>query len=282
MSKQEQEREPNFIIKLFRFLTNKVFFKNLLFIGLFLLLLFFGLRIFLSMYTNHGQALPLPDFKGMHIDKASKLASDKTFRIMVDDSTHIVGKPGGIILNQNPKADAKVKENRKVYVTITKYNSDMIRLKSLPELYGRDFAQKKKELAHLKINARIKEYSYDQGEPDHILQVYYKGKLIVDEKGRRKDVRIEKGGTLDMVLSKPSGLAIPIPDLRCQTFAAAQFMLEDGLRLKLGSVNESGTVSNQSTAYVISQYPPYEEGKTILVGDVIDLTIATDKPEDCN
>ncbi|MDA9774358.1 PASTA domain-containing protein, partial [Saprospiraceae bacterium] len=185
-----------------------------------LALLLLGLNIYLRLYTNHGQKLTLPDFNDMHINEAQKLAKEKSFELIVNDSTQIVGKPGGMIINQNPKGDSKVKENRKVYVTTTKYLADKIRLSSLPELYGRDFEQKMKELSHMKINARIKDYKFDAAEPDHILEVYYKGDLIVDSEGRAENVRIDKGGTLDFVLSKTSGLAISIPDLQCKTLAA--------------------------------------------------------------
>lgn len=282
MSKEQQSDEPNFIIKLFRFLTNKAFFKNLLIMLLFLVVLLIGLNLYLRSYTNHGQKLVLPDFNEMHIRDANELAEEKSFQIIVNDSTHIVGKPGGIIINQNPRANAQVKENRKVYVTTTKYISDQIRMKSLPELYGREYEQKRKELEQMKINSRVKDYKYDPGEPDHILEVYYDGKLVVSREGRENDVKIEKGGTLDFILSKRSGLSISVPDLRCQTLAAAEFLIEDGSRLTVGSVTEDGEVEDRSTAYIIQQYPPYDENATMLIGDAIDLVISAEKPEDCN
>src|SRR5210317_2111232 len=104
MSKKQPSTEPNFVIKLFRFLTNKIFFKNLLFMGIFILILLIALNLYLRSYTNHGQKLTLPDFNDMHLRDASILATEKTFQIIVNDSTHIVGMPGGVIINQNPKA----------------------------------------------------------------------------------------------------------------------------------------------------------------------------------
>lgn len=282
MSKKPQEAEPNLIIKLFRFLTNKTFFKNLLYMVIFLVIMLVGLNLYLRSYTNHGQKLTLPDFNDMHIDEAVKLAEDLSFQLIVNDSTQIVGKRGGLIINQNPKGDSKVKENRKVYVTTTKYLADKIRLSSLPELYGRDFEQKKKELSHMKINSRIKDYKYDAAEPDHILEVYYEGDLIVDSEGRAKNIRIDKGGTLDFILSKRSGLEISIPDLNCQTLASAQFFLEDGARLRMGKVTEEGEIEDPQSAYVVRQYPPYTEDGKMLIGNAIDVVISAEKPEDCN
>ncbi len=282
MSKKPQKAEPNLTIKLFRFLTNKIFFKNLLYMIIFLTVLLIGLNLYLRAYTNHGQKLTLPDFRDMHIDEAIALAEDKSFELIVNDSTQIVGKPGGLIINQNPKGDSKVKENRKVYVTTTKYLADKIRLSSLPELYGRDYEQKKKELSHMKINTRIKDYKYDAAEPDHILEVYYNDELIVDSEGRAENIRIDKGGTLDFVLSKRSGLEISIPDLKCQTLAAAQFFIEDGARLRMGRVTEEGEVEDPSSAFIVRQYPPYSDDGKMLIGDAIDVVISAEKPEDCN
>lgn len=282
MKDKETKSEPIYIIKLFRFLTTKVFFKNLLYMGLVLLGLFLILHFFLRSYTNHGQQLTLPDFIDMHLVEATELSEEKTFQIIVDDSTHIVGKPGGIIINQNPKANSTVKENRKVYVTVTKYKSDQIRLKSLPELYGREYEQKKKELSLMKINSRIKGYAYDQGEPNHILEVYYNGDLIVDIDGRKNNVKIEKGGTLDFVLSEQRGLEISIPDLRCESLAAAQFMLEDGAKLRLGTISEQGKIEDRESAYIIDQFPPYSPDRRIFIGEQINVVISATKPQDCN
>ncbi len=250
--------------------------------ALVVLVLFLILHFFLRSYTNHGQQLTLPDFIDMHISEAEDLAEDKTFQIIVDDSTHIVGKPGGIIINQNPKSSSKVKENRKVYVTITKYQSDQIRLKSLPDLYGREYEQKRKELAMMKISSRIKGYAYDQGEPNHILEVYYKGQLVVDIDGRKNNVKIEKGGTLDFVLSEQRGLEMGIPDLRCESLAAASFLLEDGAKLKLGTISEQGNVTDRESAYIVDQFPPYTPDGRIYIGESINVVISQEQPEDCN
>lgn len=263
-------------------MTTKTFFKNLLFMLLFLVLLVVGVNIWLRSYTNHGQQLKLPDFQEMHIRDAKKLASDQSFTIIVNDSTHRVGMPGGLIINQNPDPNSMVKENRKIYVTTTKYIADQVRVSSLPELYGRNYEQKKKELSHMQINSRVQSKMYDPGEPGHILEVYYKGKLIADKEGRKSDVKIDKGSTLGFVISQRSGLELSVPDLRCQTLAAAQFIIEDGSKLKLGTIRTIGEVNDQGSAYVVSQYPKYDPNVKVVIGEAVDLVISAEKPEDCN
>lgn len=256
-------------------MTSKAFFKNILFILLFLILVLIMLVFWLRFYTNHGQKLELPNYLEMNIKDAHKKASENSFTLIVNDSVHIVGKPGGEIIDQNPKPGSKVKENRKVYVTTTKYIADKIPARSLPILYGREFEQKKQELAYMNLNATIRDYRYDPGEPNHILEVYYKGEQIVGSTVLADDVLIEKGGTLEFILSKRVGGESQVPLLVCMDKESALFLIEN-LRFKVGNV------TGPETGYVVAQIPAYEANKMIHIGDTIDLTIAEAKPISCN
>ncbi len=244
-------------------------------------ILFFGVLMWLRYYTNHGQKLELPDYVGMEYSKAESDAGDKSFQLIVNDSIHIVGRKGGEIVDQNPEAYSKVKENRKVYVTLTKYNADVLKVSSLGVMYGQDYESKKNELSHLSISSEIKGYNYDTGEPNHILEVWYKGQPIITRNGRKDNIEIEKGGTLQFVLSKKQGGYVAIPNLNCTTYGAAKFILESS-NLKLGEVNDSGPINDRTNAYVLSQDPPFIAGETISMGEYINLTIVQERPSNCN
>lgn len=242
--------------------------------------LFFAVLMWLRSYTNHGQKLELPDYVGMAFDEAEEDASDKSFDLIVNDSIHIVGRKGGEVVDQNPVAFSKVKENRKVYVTVTKYNADLMKASSLGVMYGQDYASKKAELSHLNINSEIKGYSYDTGEPDYILEVWYKGQPIITRSGRKDNVEIEKGGTLQFVLSKKQGGYVAIPNLSCSRYGAAKFILESS-NLKLGEVKEEGPITDRNNAYIIAQNPPFIAGETISMGESFTLTIGQERPMNC-
>ena len=109
------------------------------------------------------------DLVNKNIDEAREEAEDQSFNLIVTDSVFVVGKKGGIILDQNPKANAEVKEGRKVYVTITKYDPDKIMVSELPLLYGNDFSQKSVELKHRGLLSKIRGKKYDAGDPNLIL-----------------------------------------------------------------------------------------------------------------
>jgi len=232
--------ESNFSFRnLLKFIFSRAFLKHFLIILGFLLIVLISLLIWLRIYTNHGQELELPDYTNMAVEEVIKDAKKRQFVILVDDSTHIVGKKGGIILDQNPKPLAKVKENRKVYVTITKYQPDKIKLSDLPSVYGRNFNSKKRELNIMQINTRIKDYKYDLGEPNYILEAYYNGTQIISRDGKTPNIEIEKGGTIDFILSKKSGGNIDLPNLRCMTIEQAVFMIETA-NLQLGAIRQNG------------------------------------------
>ena len=265
--------------KFFSFLMSKTFFKHLALIILFYILIGFGILLWLNAYTNHGQKLTLPDYNGIHVEKAMADAVKRHFKVIIDDSTFIVGKPGGIIVNQNPKAGAKVKENRKIYVTVTKYNPDKIKIENLPSLYGRSYEVKKRELAQLDINTKIKGYEYDKGAPNYILKVYYKGKEIISKEGKAKGVEIEKGGTLEFILSRKTGGITNLPDLRCKSVEEAIFLIETR-RLKTGKIIKDGTQVNGTPAgYVVKQIPPATA--ELPMDTQVDLYISDELPADC-
>lgn len=248
--------------------------------ALFVGLVLFAVFTWLKYYTNHGQQLELPDYIGQHISEASDDAEKRSFEIIVNDSIHIVGKKGGLIREQNPKGGSKVKENRKIYVTVTKHTADKITVADLPELYGRDFNRKRKELAYKNINAKVKSYRYDSGEPDHILEVWYKGMQIIGRSVNKKKVEINVGDTLDFVLSSDGGGQFDIPDLVCMTLSEAKWSLESS-KLALGKVIENGSIDNPEDAYIISQSPSPSIVDKIATGEPINVTISPNKPASC-
>lgn len=255
--------------------------KHLILIALFLLTMIFLTLLWLKLYTNHGQKLEMPDFSQMEVRDARKLADKNSFNLIVTDSIFLVGVQGGLIQNQNPKAGSQVKEGRKVYVTSTKYNPDKILVKDLPTLYGSDFSQKQTELGYRGLKSVIKDRKYDSGEPNHILEVYYKGKLIINSDVIKENVKIDVGETLEFVVSDKSGGQVTIPNLVCTTLLEARFYLESA-ELNLGNVIKTESIDEEGKLFIISQNPPYDGVSKIEMGKDISVTVSTTRPADCN
>jgi beta-lactam-binding protein with PASTA domain len=242
--------------------------------------LFIALLIFLRVYTQHGQKLILPEYVGMLYDEASDIAKKNDYQLIIDDSVHIVGKPGGEILSQNPRAGSGVKAGRKVYVTIAKFNPDVFMSSQLPELYGKRYDLKAQELATLfKLDCKIIGYKYDPGPKDHILEVQYQGKPIENKNGKNGRVEIARGDQMGFVLSKRDGGQATVPELSCKTLGEAEFLVSSA-RLTIGKVQERGEITDRTTAYIIVQDPP-SGGAKVAMGSPIELTIVQEKPEGC-
>ncbi len=259
------------------YFRSKEFKHTAIAVVLFLAITFLSVFLWLRIYTHHGQQLELPDYVGQSFEDAERNARRKKFRMSVLDSIHILGKPGGEILKQDPPPHTMVKEKRMIYVTITKRSPDKILSGRLPEMYGKNYDRKKRELEeHFQIKASIVEKRFDPGEPNQILEVRYKGETIIDSRGRDNDVPIEKGDVLEFIISERTGGMVEVPDLVCKTYEEAQFLLEN-LGLLVGAL--SGDTTNQETTYIIDQEPA--AGEEIEMETAINLTIRQEKPGRC-
>jgi len=249
------------------------------------ILIFFGIALlvgflWLKIYTHHGQELKMPDYTGLQYDEAVKDADRHKFRMSIQDSMHILGKPGGEIIKQNPNPGSLVKQNRMIYVTITKRSPDKILSGRLPEMYGKSYDRKKQELEeHFEIKSRIADTRYDPGDPGQVLEVQYKGVTIMDAKGRDNTVQIEKGDYLDFIVSSKSGGKVEVPDLVCKTYEEAQFLLEN-LGLKVGEVAKDGDVETLNGSFVVEQNPP-ADGSIIDMESTVNITVSLTKPSSC-
>lgn len=263
-------------------MTIKRFLIHLLLMAAFLVVVLVCVNLWLKFYTNHGQKLTLPDYRKLNIAEAKKDAKKKSFELIVNDSLFRVGTQGGMILSQNPKPGSEVKENRKVYVDISRFNATVNSLQDLPMMYGREYESVKRSLSHLEINSTIKSYKNDLSEPNHILEVWYEGKLVDGKVGRKNDTEIKTGGTLDFVLSKREGGVTQMPDLKCQRLYAVKFIMSSR-KLQIGKIRQEGAIelSKRDSAYVISQFPPYQDSLMVDRGTSVDLVIQQSKPVFC-
>ena len=267
--------------KLVEMFKSKWFYRQLLFTILGLLVLLFLILMWLQSYTHHGQKLTLPDYVGMNIKDARQDAERKTFEIIVDDSIHFVGKPGGEILAQNPLGNSKVKEGRKIYATISKHQPDLILSGNLPVLYGRNYENKKEELkVGFELDLEIIGYKFDPGPPDHILEVFYKGDPFINAKGRNNNLEIEKGSTLQVVLSQATGGEVSIPNVVCEDLDQARFIIESR-RLSITEVVVLDGSSDSDVQYVARQSPEFDPERKLIMGEGMTLYVQAERPDGC-
>ena len=241
--------------EIFLFLTNRQFILNLLGIIVFITLVLFGVFSWLRSYTHHGQKKELPNYVDQPLSSSVDDASSRTFEIIVNDSVHIVGKPGGIIQNQNPPGGSLVKEKRKIYVTVTKFKADQVDLSGM-RFFGEEYAQVEAALRSKSIYASIKEFQFDPLTQNSVLEVWHNGKKVIGRQKPPEEFIIDKGDTLEFVVSSNQGGSSDVPSLIGETVGVARFMLEPtGLTL---SIENQADLSSQQEgqAIIISQDPP--------------------------
>ena len=101
------------------------------------ILLLIGVTNWLDKYTHHGSAIHVPPLTDLTMEQAIPLLEELGLRYEIVDSMHISGKPAGVILEQKPSANAKVKIGRIVFITLNKAIEE-----SMAVPYVIDFSQR--------------------------------------------------------------------------------------------------------------------------------------------
>lgn len=178
-----------------KFLTSKVFLKQLLLaLGAVVVLSFIILR-WLSFTTNHGEFIAVPILKGKSLSVASLALEELDLVMEVQDSANYnPNYPKFSVIDQDPKPGAKVKEDRKIYITV---NPSGYRKITVPDLKELTFRQAKPTLEALGF--KVGKITYvDNIAKDLVLNVQYKGVDI------RKNQRLPKTTAIDLILGNGS------------------------------------------------------------------------------
>ncbi|HMQ48263.1 MAG TPA: PASTA domain-containing protein [Saprospiraceae bacterium] len=272
-----KDRAREVAAQVWGFVSSSLFLKNfggmlVLIVGLLLLV-----QLFLRMYTRHGQSLQVPNYVGMDVDDAIKKARKQNFNIVVIDSFFTSTEMPNSIYQQDPKPLQRAKQGRTIYVSKYRITADSVLLPSLISV-GYNYEQYAKKLQRADIMAMVKERVFDGTQEENTIKhFYFQGEKITEDDVRR-GIKIPKGSTLEFVITeRNTGMAF-VPDLVCKRYDAATFLLSSA-NLAVGEVY--GEAGNREQAYVYKQEPPYEPGKTLPMGTVIDLYLIDTKPDGC-
>ena len=97
-----------------------------------ILLVFLFLQA-LSLITKHGDYLTVPSLIGKNTNEAIQLLESKGFEVMIQDSIFTDTVARGTVIKQLPDANATVKVNRIVFLTVNRFTPPMI---LMPKLEG--------------------------------------------------------------------------------------------------------------------------------------------------
>ncbi|MCM0341749.1 PASTA domain-containing protein [Bacteroides fragilis] len=162
------------IKEFFSFKANRFFWVNIIAMVVVAVLIVFGALKGLDIYTRHGQAVVVPDVKGMSISEAEKMFRDQGLTYVVSDSNYVKNKPSGIILDLNPSVGQKVKEGRTIYLTINTLSTPLCVVPDVADNSSVRQAQAKLMAAGFKLT----ENRMVSGERDWVYGVIYQGRQL--------------------------------------------------------------------------------------------------------
>ncbi len=231
---------------MFKTLTNKPFWVNLVVaIAIVILVLFLFLKM-LGWITKHGAYLKVPAVTGMSTNDAVKLLEKEGFDVYIQDSVFTDTAKRGVVLKQLPDPNATVKVNRTVFLTVNRYVPPMI---DMPKLEGQNlaFALRMLERNHLQLGDTTFRPDFMMGS---VLEQHYNGMRIPEKS------KVQWGSRIDLVIG--GGLEdkqMMVPSLVGMTFCEAKALLDQS-GISLGAtIGHGGTISDTCSAYIVKQRP---------------------------
>ena len=126
------------------YLLSKSFFKTSFRIILTAVIFFIVLVVFLRLNTRHGDFILVPDLIGKNI---KEFESELDLQYIISDSGNYNPEfKINSVLDQIPKANAKVKQGRKIYLTLNASDFEMI---EIPKITGTTVRQARKTIESL-------------------------------------------------------------------------------------------------------------------------------------
>jgi beta-lactam-binding protein with PASTA domain len=130
-----------------KFLISKSFFKNAFLIVVVSGLLLVSLILFLNLNTKHGDFVVVPDLIGKTINQFEEDLSELNLKYVVSDSGNFNPEfKINAVLDQSPKANSKVKDGRKIYLTLNASDFEMVQI---PKITGITVRQARKTIESL-------------------------------------------------------------------------------------------------------------------------------------
>lgn len=259
---------------MFSSITKKPLWVNIL-VGLALLfLLLFLFMLSLNWITHHGKILRIPSVTGKNIQEARKQLEGQGFDIVIQDSLYVDTLPPLNVLKQFPEADAEVKINRTVYLTINRAQAPLIQM---PQLVGQSFRSAQILLKQTGLKLGDTSFVPDFAK-NSVKKQLYNGQEITF------GTKIPMGSKIDLVIS--NGIAdedIPVPNLIGMTYGEAKVLME-GMNLEFGVKIFDHNITDSASAYIFFQRPARLTEdfhvNRIHPGQLIDIQCSLTKPAD--
>ncbi len=240
--------------------------KNLLMALVFVVLLFIAATVGLNLITRHGKTVQAPDFTNLTVQEAEALARDNHVHVKVVDSVFVRRLAGGVVYRQQPKAGAKVKKGRSIFLTI---NSVVPRKVIMPNLFGYSVTEARSELKNRGLNLGRLNYVKDIAT-NTVLGQSIKGKEIPAGE------LVVSGSSIDLKVGVGSeDSQTTVPRLIGMKYVSATDALHDHF-LNVGRVRFDDGVRTYADSVNAVVYRQEAPGERKALGTSINITLTLD------
>ena len=162
-------------MSIINYLLSKSFVKNSFRIILTALIFFIVLVLFLRLNTRHGDFILVPDLIGKNIEEFESELVELDLKYIISDSGNYNPEfKINSVLDQIPNANAKVKEGRKIYLTL---NASDFKMVEIPRITGTTVRQARKTIESLGFIFGKIEY-VDYIARDEVISIYHEDNEI--------------------------------------------------------------------------------------------------------
>jgi beta-lactam-binding protein with PASTA domain len=256
---------------MFKFITHRPLWVNLLAGIIIALILFFVFIFSLNWFTHHDQSKTVPQVMGKSFEEAKEFLEKAGFEVEIQDSIYVDTTKPRQVLKQIPEADEIVKVNRTVYLTINRTVPPMI---EMPNIVGYSYRSAEMALKNANLRAGDTTFKADFAK-NAVLEQLYNGTTI------KPGTKIQMGSTIDMVLGNGVGdRQFVVPSLVGMTYGQAKSLL-NAHGLGVGSLMADG-IRDTLNAYIYKQTPDrFDDEKKfqyIRSGQLISVWLQVEKP----
>lgn len=243
--------------------------SNLVKAAVVVVILIAGAIVFLNVVTKHNQEITVPDFSNLTVEEASAFAKQSGMRVEVTDSVFVKRMKKGAVYRQNPKAGSKVKDGRRIILTINAMTAKKV---TMPNLIGYSMRQAMAELQSRGLVLGKLIYVDDIATNNVLKQL--KGNREIDP-----GVMIESESVIDLVVGLNSGdTETYVPDVvGLKHIAALDAVHANSLNISKLRFDKSVKDYDDSLSAVVYKQNPEPSEFSVKMGEDVTLYLTVDK-----
>ncbi|MBF6608750.1 MAG: PASTA domain-containing protein [Flavobacterium sp.] len=174
-----------------KYATSRSFFIQVVAAITVIVLLVFICMYWLTFTTLHGEEISVPDLSKLSEEQAEEKLNELELNYIILDSVDYVKEyPKYSVVQQDPRAGAKVKKGRKIYLKI---NSSGFTSMRMPNLIEKTYRQAVPTLLSLGLEEGKITYKPYLGK-DMVLEMWHNGKKL------KPGDKVQKSSKIDLVL----------------------------------------------------------------------------------